>query len=254
MPIRVFNENRLTRQPFFLGLINYLELQEDVTLRQIHKEFDQVKNLDRQIDSFIAAGFIWRKDKRYGNNFKVFADEDFDLTLKEEEPAAYCYEETFFVAGGSQLEKRLDQSITQQVLKNQTNAIELHFSSRYDLSTDSLFNYFYKVANNLPLTVLEQEVYQIMGDVDQEYALKYMTSFLLKFTRKDIVKARPDIFISALQKYGYIEAVSEKEFKSLLKFDEETQIREVTFDQAQDFIAAQIQQTKVLNNFISIGG
>ncbi len=254
MPIRVFNENRLIRQPFFLSLINYLELQEDVTLRQIHKEFEQVKNLDRQIDSFIAAGFIWRKDKRYGNNFKVFADEDFDLVLTQEEPAAYRYEEPFFIAKGSQLEKRLDQSITQQVLKNQTNAIELHFSSRYDLSTDSLFNYFYKVANNLPLTVLEQEVYQIMGDVDQEYALKYMTTFLLKFTRKDIVKARPDIFIRALQKYGYIEAVSEKEFKSLLKFDEETQIREVTFDQAQDFIAAQIQQTKVLNNFISIGG
>ena len=79
MPIRVFNENRLTCQPFFLKLINYLHVHEDVTLRQIHKVFEQEKNLDRQLDSFIAAGFVWREDKRYGNNFKVFTDADVDL-------------------------------------------------------------------------------------------------------------------------------------------------------------------------------
>ncbi|MEY8443457.1 DUF1803 domain-containing protein [Lactococcus ileimucosae] len=254
MPIHVFNKNRLTRQPFFLKLINYLELHEDVTLRQIHKDFEEIKNIDRQLDSFIAANFIWRSDKRYGNNFKVFRDDDFDLTLKPKPPAIYTYKEPFFVEAGSQLERRLNQSIIQQSLKNQTNAICLHFSSQYDLTTDNLFNYFYKLANDLPLTVLEGEVYQIMGDVNPEYALKYMTSFLLKFTRKSIVKARPDIFIRVLEKYGYIEALGENTYKTHLKFDETVQFEEVRFNQAQDFIAAQIQQTKVLNNFISIGG
>ncbi|QSR12763.1 DUF1803 domain-containing protein [Lactococcus sp. LG606] len=254
MPIRVFNENRLTCQPFFLKLINYLHVHEDVTLRQIHKVFEQEKNLDRQLDSFIAAGFIWRKDKRYGNNFKVFTDADFDLSSKTMPVAVNIYEEPFFVAAGSQVEQRLEQSIVQQKLQNKTNTITLHFSSRYDLTTDSLFNYFYKVAHHLPLTILEQEVYQLMGDVDPEYALKYMTSFLLKFTRKDIVKARPDIFIRALEKYGYISAVGEREFTSNLAFDDTLQLEEIHYDSPQDFISAQIQQTKVLKNFISIGG
>lgn len=254
MPIRVFNESRLTRQPFFLKLIEYLDSHEEVSLRQLHKEFEHEKHLDRQIDSFISAGFIWRRDKRYGNNFKVFTDQDFDLILKPAEPAVYHYEQPFFVEAGSQVEKLLDQSMIQQTLTNKTNTIELHFSSRYDLTTNSLFNYFYKVANNLPLTALEHEVYQLMGDVNQEYALKYMTSFLLKFTRKAVVKARPDIFIRTLEKYNYIEAVSEKEFISHLEFEDALSFKTLKFDQAQDFIGAQIQQTRALNSFISIGG
>lgn len=254
MPIRVFNENRLTCQPFFLKLINYLHVHEDVTLRQIHKVFEQEKNLDRQLDSFIAAGFVWREDKRYGNNFKVFTDADVDLASKTSPVAINVYEEPFFVAAGSQVEQRLEQSIVQQKLENKTNSITLHFSSRYDLTTDSLFNYFYKVAHHLPLTILEQAVYQLMGDVDPEYALKYMTSFLLKFTRKEMVKARPDIFIRALEKYGYISAVGEREFTSNLAFDDTLQLEEIHYDSPQDFISAQIQQTKVLKNFISIGG
>lgn len=95
MPIRVFNENRLTCQPFFLKLINYLHVHEDVTLRQIHKVFEQEKNLDRQLDSFIAAGFVWREDKRYGNNFKVFTDADVDLASKTSPVAINVYEEPF---------------------------------------------------------------------------------------------------------------------------------------------------------------
>ena len=70
-------------------------MHEDVTLRQIHKVFEQEKNLDRQLDSFIAAGFIWRKDKRYGNNFKVFTDADFDLSSKTMPVAVNIYEEPF---------------------------------------------------------------------------------------------------------------------------------------------------------------
>ena len=53
-------------------------------LRQIHKDFADVKNIDRQIDSFIAAGLILRSDKRYSLGFHVFNDSEFDWeTLKD---------------------------------------------------------------------------------------------------------------------------------------------------------------------------
>lgn len=36
----------------------------------------------------------------------------------------------------------------------------------------------------------------MIGDVDPEYALKYMTTFLLKFMRKEVVKSKSDIFVN----------------------------------------------------------
>jgi len=116
----------------------------------------------------------------------------------------------------------------------------------------TLANYFDKVAKNLPLTPLEKEVYQMIGDVDPEYALKYMTTFLLKFMRKEVVKSKPDIFVNVLEKYKVIEKISEKEYKCLLKFSEQV-IPEQKFTDAKSFIIAQIQQTKAIEPFISLG-
>lgn len=48
----------------------------------------------------------------------------------------------------------------------------------------TLSNYFYKVKQQYPLTEKQQELYDILGDVNPEYALKYMTAFLLKFLKK----------------------------------------------------------------------
>jgi uncharacterized protein (UPF0332 family) len=125
MTIKIYNENRLTRQPFFKDLIQYLDSHEDVGLREIHRVFENVKNIDRQLDSFISAGFIWRENKRYGNNFPVFEDTDFDLDIDIEnaEPINFQFEETFFVRAESRLNQLLDQSVTYQTLKNSTNAL-----------------------------------------------------------------------------------------------------------------------------------
>ncbi|XOW23519.1 DUF1803 domain-containing protein [Lactococcus lactis] len=39
MTIKIYNENRLTSQPFFKDLIEYLAQHDEVMLRQIHKDF-----------------------------------------------------------------------------------------------------------------------------------------------------------------------------------------------------------------------
>lgn len=263
MTIKVYNENRLTRQPFFKALIEYLAKHDEVMLRQIHKDFADVKNIDRQIDSFIAAGLILRSDKRYSLGFHIFNDSEFDWeTLKDKiaEPQKNSYEAPIFVEKASRIEKLLAQSMLYQALPNQTNQVILNFMTSFSYKEDpqnteipqTLANYFDKVAKNLPLTPLEKEVYQMIGDVDPEYALKYMTTFLLKFMRKEVVKSKPDIFVNVLEKYKVIERISEKEYKCLLKFSEQV-IPDQKFTDAKSFIIAQIQQNKDIEPFISLG-
>ncbi|WP_313308921.1 DUF1803 domain-containing protein [Lactococcus taiwanensis] len=262
MTIKVYNENRLTCQPFFKALIEYLAKHDEVMLRQIHKDFADVKNIDRQIDSFIAAGLILRSDKRYSLGFHIFNDSEFDWeTLKDKitEPQKNSYEAPIFVEKASRIEKLLAQSMLYQALPNQTNQVILNFMTSFSYKEDpqnteipqTLANYFDKVAKNLPLTPLEKEVYQMIGDVDPEYALKYMTTFLLKFMRKEVVKSKPDIFVNVMEKYKVIEKISEKEYKYLLKFSEQV-IPEQKFTDAKSFIIAQIQQTKAIEPFISL--
>lgn len=254
MKITVFNENRLTRQPFFKALIEYLSENTDVTLRQMHKDFDDVRNLDRQIDTYINAGLLERKDKRYNLAFQVFEDKDFDLSLQNENVTQHIYTKPFFVESGSQLENKLSQSVVHQRLVNDTNDVKIHQSSRLDRNTETLGNYFFKCAENYPLSKLESEVYEIMGDVNADYALKYMTTFLLKFLKKDRMSStRPDIFVQVLEKYQWIEQVEDHQYKLLVPLQEtENKIEQTKHDSAHSFIQAQIKQINSITPYISI--
>ena len=89
--IRIFNPSRLTRQPFFKDLINYLDQHNDVILRQIKAQFPD-QPVDKLMEGYIKAGFILRENKRYTLNLpflesadrveldqEVFVREDSDL-------------------------------------------------------------------------------------------------------------------------------------------------------------------------------
>lgn len=67
------------------------------------------------------------------------------------------------------------------------------------------------------------DLYKLLGDVNQEYALKYMTTFLLKFTRKELVmQKRPDIFVEALVRLGYLVQVEPTKYQLLMTLDKES--------------------------------
>ena len=40
--IQIFNPSRLTRQPFFIDLVDYLDQHDDVILREIKAQFPDV--------------------------------------------------------------------------------------------------------------------------------------------------------------------------------------------------------------------
>lgn len=270
MPIKIYNENRLTRQPVFKLLIEYLatHAENEVTLRDLHKIFADQPNFDRHLENFIKAGYIQRQNKRYTNQFHLFDDSDFSTeqiqaaVANTETPSDNRYDQPIFVKSGSQIDQLLSASKCYQSLTNNVNAIELHFTTNFDFKERldiqtypaSLANYFIKVAQDLPLTDFEQEIYALLGDVDPNYALKYMTSFLLRFKRKDVIKRKADIFITALVKCNIIEDLGEQNYRLQIDFESPEKVPPTrTFTDPKDFILAQIGQTMALKNFIIVG-
>lgn len=209
--IRIINPSRLTRQPFFQELIHYLDQHEEVILREIKREFAGVSNIDRSIEEYIKAGYIHRESKRYYLTLP-FLDNLSDL----------CLDQEVFIRDDSPLYQELLELRFETQLSNQTNAAILLEETDFLRDKLTLNNYFYKMQHQYPLSEAQKPLYEILGDVNPEYALKYLTTFLLKYVRKDeLVQKRRDIFVDSLVRLGYICKNSEGKYELLAAFDKE---------------------------------
>ena len=220
--IKIFHTNRMTRQPFFQALIHYLHEHQDVTLRQIKAAFEGEKNLDRQLDAYIEAGYIHRKNRRYQNAFRLLDSLD-GLSLDQE----------IFVDTESALFDQLKEVTFRRQMTNATN--DLIIEEDVDLMRENLTldSYFYKMRTQEELSEDQKKLYAILGDVNPDYALKYMTSFLLKFTRKDrVIQRRPDIFVQALVTLDFVEEISPQSYVLTMEMDLEQLIFRKTKDEA----------------------
>ena len=201
----------MTRQPFFQALIHYLHEHQDVTLRQIKAAFEGEKNLDRQLDAYIEAGYIHRKNRRYQNAFRLLDSLD-GLSLDQE----------IFVDTESALFDQLKEVTFRRQMTKATN--DLIIEEDVDLMRENLTldSYFYKMRTQEELSEDQKKLYAILGDVNPNYALKYMTSFLLKFTRKDkVIQRRPDIFVQALVTLDFLEEISPQTYALTMEMDPE---------------------------------
>ncbi len=209
--LKIINPTKLTRQPFFQDLINYLWTHEDVTLRQIKKEFPDEKNLDRQLEQYIQAGYIIRKDRRYSLGIDLPESMD-DLEFGQE----VCVDTESSVYPALQ-----GLSFNRQIT-NTTNVLVIEESVDFMRERLTLDSYFYKLKTQEAFSTAQQPLYQLLGDVNPDYALKYMTTFLLKFTRKKVViQRRPDIFVQALVILGYILPVDDQSYRLNMELDRE---------------------------------
>ena len=208
--IQIFNPSRLTRQPFFKDLINYLDQQDDVILRQIKAQFPD-QPVDKLMEEYIKAGFILRENKRYTPSLPFL-----------ESAEAVDLDQEIFVREESELYQELKAKVFQTELRNTTNAAILIEETDFERKAQTLSNYFYKVKHQYPLTEGQEKLYAILGDVNPEYALKYMTSFLLKFLKKDeIQQKRRDIFVDSLFLLGYIVQNEDGKYELAVEFDKE---------------------------------
>ena len=208
--IQIFNPSRLTRQPFFRDLVDYLDQHDEVILREIKAQFPEIP-VDKFLEEYIKAGLILRENKRYYLNLP-FLESTESLELDQE----------VFVREDSEFYQELKNKVFQTELRNTTNAAILVEETDFERNAQTLSNYFYKVAQQYPLTEEQEKLYAILGDVNPEYALKYMTTFLLKFLKKDqLIQKRRDIFVDSLVLLGYIVQNEDGKYELTVEFDKE---------------------------------
>ena len=209
--IKIINPTRLTRQPLFEKLINYLDQQDDVILREIKREFAGFPNLDRFMEECIKAGYIRRENKRYYQQLPLLDNLE-NLTLDQE----------IFIRDDSPIYQELLNLSFETQLANQTNAAILLEKTDFQRDKLTLSNYFYKMQRQYPLSEEQKPLYAILGDVNPEYALKYMTTFLLKYVRKnELLQKRRDIFVDSLVILGYIRQNEAGKYELKASFDKE---------------------------------
>lgn len=209
--IKILNPTRLTRQPLFEKLINYLDQHNDVILREIKREFAGFPNLDRFMEECIKAGYIRRENKRYYQQVPLLEKLE-NLSLDQE----------IFIRDDSPIYQELLNLSFETQLANQTNAAILLEKTDFQRDKLTLSNYFYKMQRQYPLSEEQKPLYDILGDVNPEYALKYMTTFLLKYVRKDeLLQKRRDIFVDSLVILGYIRQNEAGKYELKASFDKE---------------------------------
>ncbi|MGT2908068.1 DUF1803 domain-containing protein [Streptococcus dentiloxodontae] len=209
--ITVLNPNKWTQQPFFHDLINYLYKHEDVTLREIKKEFADVRMIDKALENYIQAGYILRENRRYRNGFDLLQNTK-NLAL----------DSLVFVDTNSPAYQELQTLVFEVVLTNKTNSVLMKEKVDFARDTLTLSSYFYKLKHQYPLSEAQKKLYAILGDVNEDYAMKYMTSFLLKFVRKNkVMQKRRDIFVDSLVKLGYVEQEDKTMYCLTMNLDKE---------------------------------
>lgn len=209
--IIIFNPDKLTRQTFFKDLVNFLYQTDDVTLRQIKAKFQEVPKIDRLIEEYVQAGYIIRDNKRYTIGFELLNSLE-NISLDSQ----------IFVDDESQIYAELKKLSFETRLDNETNDLVLVEKTSIARDELTLSNYFFKLAENLPMSKEQEVLFDLLGDVNPQYALKYMTTFLLKFARKDeVAQKRPDIFVEALEKLDYIRKNDQGKYQLNMTFDKE---------------------------------
>lgn len=212
--IIIFNPDKLTRQTFFKDLVNFLYQTDDVTLRQIKAKFQEVPKNDRLIEEYVQAGYIIRDNKRYTIGIELLNSLE-NISLDSQ----------IFVDDESQIYTDLMKLTFETRLDNEANDLILVEKTSIVRDELTLSNYFFKLAENLPMSKAQEVLFDLLGDVNPQYALKYMTTFLLKFARKDeVAQKRPDIFVEALEKLDYIRKNDQGKYQLNMTFDKETLI------------------------------
>ena len=194
-----------------MEIVNYLYLNQPVTLREIKREFPFQKNIDKLIEEFVKAGYIERFEKRYRLLISLVSDSSkIDL------------DQHFFINDDSSCYLELLNRSFVTEISNSTNDVVIIEQTGITRDELTISNYFYKLRENLPLSEEQNRLYDKLGDVNPEYFLKHVTTFLLKYIRKEyVLQKRRNIFVDALELLGYLIQVEEGRYLLNMDLDSE---------------------------------
>ncbi|MDR0199499.1 MAG: DUF1803 domain-containing protein [Streptococcaceae bacterium] len=212
--MKFYNESRLMRQPFFQALVPVLENRP--TLREIHAKLPNYAHIDREVEKLVNEGLVAREEKHYRLGIEVV--NDVASGVKKTAPQINVYERPFAVVDGA-LQDLLDASLIYQ------ETCGIFERSRFDRTTPTLGNYFYKLAENLPLSEFEKEIYQLIGDVDSNYACNFIRAEIETGAGKSAV------FAEVVKRYG----LTAENLQN-------PELTRVTFENAEDFVREQVRQ------------
>ena len=182
-----------------------------MTLRAIKRQFPFQKNIDKLIEEFVKEGYIERFEKRYRLLISLVSDSSkIDL------------EQHFFINDDSTCYLELLNRRFVTEISNSTNEVVIIEQTSITRDDLTISNYFYKLRENLPLSEEQNRLYDILGDVNPEYFLKHVTTFLLKYVRKEYaLQKRRNIFVDALELLGYLVQVEEGRYLLNMDLDSE---------------------------------
>lgn len=267
--MKLMTTDKKLRHDFFLqNLLDTLN-QSILSLRAIKAKYPDVQQIDRKIDSYIDLGLIKRENKRYYLNSElVFAsqnglvekivEKELALIKSSMQSIDYLFFSQYFRKLQLDqpkfilLEKfpklyRLDE------LKNQTNQVVFYSLNQLTEENLNLFSYFIH-QDEESLSKAEQHINQYLGDVNPEYALKYMTTFLLKFLKKEqVTQKRTDIFVRALVDFKVIEQVAQDTYALKLPYVQNDIFDLPILDQLQAIELESTVNQNQLERFITIG-
>ena len=180
------------------------------TLTRVPKNKLQ-KNIDKLIEEFVKEGYIERFEKRYRLLISLVSDSSkIDL------------EQHFFINDDSTCYLELLNRRFVTEISNSTNEVVIVEQTSITRDDLTISNYFYKLRENLPLSEEQNRLYDILGDVNPEYFLKHVTTFLLKYVRKEYaLQKRRNIFVDALELLGYLVQVEEGRYLLNMDLDSE---------------------------------
>ena len=182
-----------------------------MTLRAIKRQFPFQKNIDKLIEEFVKAGYIERFEKRYRLLISLVSD-----SSKND------LEQHFFINDDSTCYLELLNRRFVTEISNSTNEVVIVEQTSITRDDLTISNYFYKLRKNLPLSEEQNRLYDLLGDVNPEYFLKHVTTFLLKYVRKEYaLQKRRNIFVDALELLGYLVQVEEGRYLLNMDLDSE---------------------------------
>ena len=163
------------------------------------------------MEEFVKAGYIERFEKRYRLLISLVSDSSkIDL------------DQHFFINDNSSCYLELLNRSFVTKISNSTNDVVIIEQTGITRDELTISNYFYKLRENLPLSEEQNRLYDILGDVNPEYFLKHVTTFLLKYIRKQyVLQKRRNIFVDALVLLGYLVQVEEGRYLLNMDLDSE---------------------------------
>ena len=164
------------------------------------------------IEEFVKANYIERANKRYSLLISFVSD-----------VATVDLDHHLFINDTSSLYQELMDRRFMTKVMNSTNDVIIQEYTSITRDDNTISNYFYKLRENLPFSEEQKRLYDLLGDVNSEYFLKYATTFLLKFVRKDVLlQKRRNIFVDALEILGYINQVEEGHYTLNMYLDSDS--------------------------------